>query len=145
VLAALGASRGTARDPSGVSPASSVVFVVRKYRVVEADAFPPPWFFVVSVIETVPPAAAAVLPLTAEMTRSGPIFTAVAMTLLVSTVSAFAFVESACERMKNEPVPMSAGSVTVVEPALVAPAARAATPLDPSGASPASSALFVDR
>ena len=38
------------------------------------------------------------LPLTAEMTRSGPIFTAVVMTLLVSTVSAFALVESACDR-----------------------------------------------
>ena len=39
------------------------------------------------------------VPLTAEMTRSGPIFTAVAMTLLVSTLSAFVLVESACDRM----------------------------------------------
>ena len=97
-LVAPGASGGTGLDPSGASLASSAAFVDRKYRVVEADASPPPWFYVVSVTETVPPAAATVVPLTAEMTRSGPTFTAVAMTLLVSTVSAFALVESACDR-----------------------------------------------
>jgi hypothetical protein len=74
------------------------MFVERKYRVAEADAVPPPWFFVVSVTETMPPAAATALPMTAEMTRSGPIYTAVATTLFVSTVSALVLVESACDR-----------------------------------------------
>src|SRR5262245_40318601 len=97
-LVAPAASSGTARVPSGTSLASSTLLAERWKAVVEPAAGLPPPFFVVSLTVIVPPAAAVAGTVNGETVRSGPIWTARAATLLVSSVSSSALAASARAR-----------------------------------------------
>ena len=77
--------------------------------------------------------------------RSGPIWMAATAVLLLSAVSGTEPSPSAWAIRKYDPASVAAGIVTVVEPALLAPAARAGTARLPSSLSPASRTVLVDR
>jgi len=66
--------RGHAPSPNRISEPSNALLADRKYPVTEAPAAPPPWFFMVSDSVILCPAPTVAGAVSADTTRSGPIW-----------------------------------------------------------------------